>query len=461
MPNTRATITSGFSRRNLFRGAAGITAAAATSGMLSGCGDNNPAPAAGSATGSGELVFWHNYTQDSRVKFMEQAAKAFETLHPGTTVKIEVVPNPQFATKWPAAQAANALPDVSTILPDNAVAMQLAQALHPMDDVLADLGGAEAFSPGLIDRLGRYRDSVILLPHYIHNRLLINRKDMLSEAGVTLPEKPSWDQAYQAAVKLQSPPDHHGWILNLAKSDTGGSYALYALTRSAGGRFFDADGTAMLDTPEVRKATDFLLQIARDAGTPAQINYTIADNFGLISSSKTALSMGAGAEIGTAVQTAPDIAQQLTTTFLPRDKEPAHLLGSFSFALPKGKNPTLAKEFVKFLFSDEMYVPFLHTIPLFMFPTLVKADAPAFYAQPTIKQFESTAKQTLTGVKEGSAPGFEEGPNPYASATFGSHIVDEAIQSMLVANTDPGTTLKAANTDLQALLKDLRSRAGS
>lgn len=460
MTTTRSTTPPALTRRTLFRGALGIAATAGASSLLAGCGSDTPT-AGGSGGASGELLFWHNYTQDSRVTFMQEAAKAFEKAHPGTTVKIEVVPNPQFTTKWPAAQAANSLPDVTTILPENAVAMQLAGALNPMDDVLADLGGSEAFSPGLIDKLGTYKDTVILLPHYVHNRLLINRKDMLTEADISLPEKPTWDEAYQAAVALQSPPDHNGWILNLAKADVGGSYTLWTLTRSTGGKFFDADGTAMLDTPEVRRATDYLLRIARDAGNPAQINYTIADNFNLVTSGKTALSLGAGAEIGNAVQEAPEVADQLTSTFLPRDKESANLLGAFSFALPKGRNPSLAKEFVKFMYSEDMYVPFLHTIPLFMFPALAAADSPTFYEQETIKKFETTAKQTLVGVKEGDAPGFEDGPNPYAGATFGSHIVDEAIQSMLVADVDPGTALKAANGELQTLLDGIRSRAGN
>ncbi len=441
------------------RGVLGTAAGAGALGALSACGDDGGSSSSSDGD-SGRLVFWHNYTQEARVNFMRDVADRFEESHPDTTVEIEVVPFPQFPTKWPAAQAAGNLPDVTTVLPTVAVSMWQAGALHPMEPVLEELGGTSAFSPGLLDRSAMYEDQHILLPHYVHNRLLAHRTDILSEAGVSLSERPSWDEVLSAAQATTKEPDQFGWMLKLSASDTGGGYLLWMLTRSADGKFFDADGTAMLDTPEVKRATEFLVELGRTASGPGQVNYNINDNFSLINAGTTVLAEVSGAEIGIAAVDAPDIADKLATTFMPTDVQPGHQMGAVSLALPKGNNPSLAQEFAAFLYAEENYVPFLHTIPLFMFPALASANSPEFFDEPTIAKYETTAQQTLTGVEEGSPPGFEDGPNPYAGPVFNSHVIEQMLQNVLVGGADVDSALATANQTVQATLDDISSRLG-
>ena len=179
------------------------------------------------------LVFWHSYTQRARSDFMRAAADRFEAANPGVSVAIEVVPWPAFPQRWPAAMAGGTLPDVAVLLAENAVPMFLAGALNPMDDVVAALGGADAFKPGLLDATGRFRGQYISVPHYVHNRLLVYRKDRLAAAGLAPPV--TWDDALRAAVATTRAPDHYGWILKLSRADTGGGFLLWILARSNGG----------------------------------------------------------------------------------------------------------------------------------------------------------------------------------------------------------------------------------
>jgi multiple sugar transport system substrate-binding protein len=451
------TVSAGVPRldRRAFLGRALLTAAIPASGLLTACGGDSGGTASGKT-----LVLWHNFSQQARADHMRKIADAFEKANPGVTVKIEVVPFAQVPTKWPAAQAGGTLPDVMTLLPEHAVAMWQAKALNPMGDVLTRLGGPSSFNPGLLDKFASYDSEAILLPYYVHNRLLINRKDLLVKAGVSLPEKPTWDQALTVAKATTQAPNTYGWMLKLAAADTGGSYLLYLLTRSTGGLLFDGRGKAMLDTPEVKRATDYLVELAKTASGPGQVNYTVNDDFILINSGKTALAEDSAAVIGTAVQQAPQVAEQLATTFFPRDTAPAHLLGAISVALPKGRNPALGAEFARFLYDDANYVPFLHTIPLFMFPTRASAGD-AFYGNPTIKKYEATVKQTLTGVEEGSAPGFENGPNPYAGVAFSGHAIEKALQSIIVGGVSVADALGTANKELQATFDAVTARGGN
>jgi multiple sugar transport system substrate-binding protein len=449
-------------RRSVLRGLGLTVGLGAVGTSLAACGvDGSRTKPTSSlpADANKTLVFWHTYTQQARADFMRQVADRFEEANPGVTVKIEVVPLPQYATKWPAAQAAGSLPDVTSLLPENAVSMWLAGALYPASDVFAKLGGSSAFVSGLAEKMGRFQDTQIAIPHYVHNRLLYQRTDLLEQAGVSLPEMPSWEQALDAAQKTTKSPERYGWQLKLAPSDTGGGYLLYMMTHSAGGSLIDGkNGKSMLDTPEVKKAAKFIVELGKTASGPGQVNYNINDDYKLMMAGATVLAEDSAAMMGTVVSEAPDMAKVLSTSFMPKDKQPGNMLGALSVALPKGKNPHLAQKFAEFLFAKENYVPFLHSIPLFMFPTLNSATGPAFYDNPVIQQHDAIVKQTLAGVKTGSNPGFDDGPNPYAGPLFASHEIEKALQSVLVSGTSVDSALKSANSAVQSLFDDVKSR---
>ena len=72
------------------------------------------------------------------------------------------------------------MPDVAILLSENAAPMSLAGALRPMDDSAKAIGGPQAFNPGVLDRTGKFRGQYVSIPHYVHNRILIYRKDRVT-----------------------------------------------------------------------------------------------------------------------------------------------------------------------------------------------------------------------------------------------------------------------------------------
>lgn len=439
----------GLSRRRMLGLTLGGSAA-----LLTGCGS--------SGGGDRELVFWHSYTQQERSDFIGKLARKFERQNPGVTVKVEVVPFPAMSRKWSSAHAGNSLPDVAVVVPEVAVDMHSAQALNPMDDVLEKLGGPEAFGTSFLDKMAKYKGEYILLPHYVHNRLLVYRKDRLEKAGVDVKpfedDQVTWDDAMRAAKATTNPPGHYGWIFRLSKSDYGGGYALWILTRSNGGHFFDGSGKVTFDSPEVREAVEFMAEVAGTTGSRSSANYQISDGPQLVNSGKTSLIEESAAVLGQALKTAPDVAENLGVTYMPRKKEVGNLVGVVSLAMPKGKNPEDAKKFVEFLYAEENYVPFLHTIPIFMFPALKKADGPAFYDEPSIEKYRHAVDITLEGAAAGTNPGFDFGPNPYAGPVFQSHAVEDMMQKILLEKVSVDAAVKEAAKKMQQVVDDIKSR---
>lgn len=428
-----------------------LLGAAAATPLLSGF----PTPAV-RAQGPRRLMLWHSYTQKARSDFMRAAADRFEAANAGVKVDIEIVPWPAFPQKWPAAMQGGTLPDVAVLLSENAVPMFLAGALHPMDDVVKDLGGPAAFKPGLLDAVGRFRDQYISVPHYVHNRILVFRKDRLAAAGLQPPV--TWDDALKAAVATTKAPDHFGWILKLSKADTGGGFLLWILARSAGGGFFDKDGKTTFADQPVREAVEFMTEIARRTSGPGVIDYKISDNFSLTNSGKTSLTEDSAAIVAAAANEAPQVAEQLDATFMPKKSQVANLLGGISLALPKGKNSEDAKAFVRFLFAEQNYVPFLHSIPLFMFPALKAAEGPGFFDNPTIQRFRNVVDVTLKGLDTAHLAGMEHGLNAYASPVLNAHIVEEMFQRILVDKQSIPDSMAVAARAMDDTARDVMRR---
>jgi polyol transport system substrate-binding protein len=109
------------------------------------------------------------------------------------------------------------------------------------------------------------------VPFYGESSFLMYRKDLFQQAGLTMPEHPTWPQVAAFArqlnkngtigICLRGLP---GWGEQLAPLDT--------VINTFGGRWYDMDWNAQLNTPQVQKAVKFYLQLVKDAGEPGAPN---------------------------------------------------------------------------------------------------------------------------------------------------------------------------------------------
>lgn len=95
---------------------------------------------------SGEITFWHCFTQGARMEAIEAAAASFMEANPGVTINIETMSWGDFNTKWNAGLTTGDLPDISVAQNTGEVAEMINAG------VLADISG-------VIDGIGRDRFS--------------------------------------------------------------------------------------------------------------------------------------------------------------------------------------------------------------------------------------------------------------------------------------------------------------
>src|SRR2546427_2899694 len=120
--------------------------------------------------------------------------------------------------------------------------------------------------PGISGAL-TYKSNLYAVPFYGESSMLMYRKDLLSAAGVNMPDHPTWDQVAAAAKAVNSSSVNGiclrglpGWGEQLAPLDT--------VVNTYGGRWFDMNWNAQLNTPQWHDALTFYVNLLKTAGEP-------------------------------------------------------------------------------------------------------------------------------------------------------------------------------------------------
>jgi sorbitol/mannitol transport system substrate-binding protein len=113
-------------------------------------------------------------------------------------------------------------------------------------------------------------------PFYGESSFLMYRADVFEEMGLTMPEKPTWDEvaalAEQIDGKVPSAPDMNGICL---RGQTGWGQVFAPLTtvvNTFGGTWFDEDFNAQVNAPEFVEATQFYVDLVTAHGEPDAAN---------------------------------------------------------------------------------------------------------------------------------------------------------------------------------------------
>ena len=134
-------------------------------------------------------------------------------------------------------------------------------------------------------------------------------------------------------------------------------------------------------------------------------------------------------------------------------------VGDVGVTVMKGDNEAAADKWVAFLYRDENYIPFLHTIAGGMYPaTKSVANNPDFFTADNIRKFEEGAKLTLEGVAKGSDIGLTNGLNPFATAVYGSGIIENMMVDIALNGTDVETAVERAHDEIQGRVDRVRRR---
>ena len=159
--------------------ALGISAALA----LAGCAGGSAGTDSGSSDGA-DIRVWLNGT-DTPDAARDYLKTTFEKEHPGSTLTIEEQAWTGLVDKLTTNLSGSDSPDVVEVGNTQAAAFTSAGAFLPLTDVYEQIGGDDLL-PGFVEA-GSYDGTLYAAPYYSGARLVFYKKDLLANAGLTVP----------------------------------------------------------------------------------------------------------------------------------------------------------------------------------------------------------------------------------------------------------------------------------
>jgi sorbitol/mannitol transport system substrate-binding protein len=212
------------------------------------------------------------------------------------------------------------------------------------------------FIPSLRESLS-YEGNMYSVPFYGESSFLMYRKDLLEQAGITMPRTPTWQQVADAAAKLDSPDmvgiclrGKPGWGEVLAPLDT--------VINTFGGRWFDENWNAQLTSPEVEKAVQFYVNLVRTHGEPGAATSGFGECATQFSQGRAAMWYDATSAVSTIEDPkSSTVVGKVGYAIAPKmEKDNPGWLYTWSLGIPKSSDkPDAAWKFISWM-TDKNYI---------------------------------------------------------------------------------------------------------
>jgi sorbitol/mannitol transport system substrate-binding protein len=186
--------------------------------------------------------------------------------------------------------------------------------LEPMKDLPASYD-LDDIIPSVRQGLS-VNDTLYALPFYGESTVTYYRTDLFKQAGLSMPEHPTWTQLGAFAAKLHHPDQGQYGICLRGKAGWGENMALLTTMANAfGARWFDEQWRPELTSPEWKAAADFYVNTLKNYGPPGVSSNGFNETLALFNSGKCAIWVDAS------------VAGSFTT-----DKEQSRVVDSVGFA---------------------------------------------------------------------------------------------------------------------------------
>jgi len=288
---------------------------------------------------------------------MQKLSKAFESEHPDIKLNWVVLEENvlrQRLTTDIATQGGQF--DVLTIGMYEAALWGAKGWLQPMQDLPAAYDLQDIF-PSVREGLSA-KGTLYALPFYAESSMTYYRTDLFKDAGLVMPEHPTWEQIGEFAGKLNKPEQEQYGICLRGKAGWGENMALITtLANGFGARWFNEQWQPEFTGPEWKNALSFYVDTMKKAGPPGASSNGFNENLALFNSGKCAIWVDASVA-GSFVtdKSQSKVSEHVGFTYAPRqvtDKGSAWMY-SWALAIPtSSKAKDAARTFATWATSKE------------------------------------------------------------------------------------------------------------
>ncbi len=437
--------------RGTLRAALGAACAAV---VLGGCGAGGGDEDAGGAGGGGTTSISVATVANPQMEDMQKLTKEFERENPDVKVRYTVLPENQLRdriTQDVATQGGQY--DVATVGTYEVPLWADNDWIQPLNQRIESTPGYDGddIIPAVSQALS-FENQQYAVPFYGESSFLMYRKDLFEQAGLEMPERPTWQQVAQFARRLDKPDDKQYGICLRGLPGWGEIFGpLNTVVNTFGGRWYDEQWNATLTEKPYSDAVKFYVDLVRQSGQPGAAKSGFTECLNFFSQGNAAMWYDATSAAGSVEDPkVSKVAGKVGYVHAPvKETENSGWLWAWSLTIPKtSKKTDAAWKFVSWATSKE-YIRLVgerlgwsRTPPgsrksTYEIPEYKKA-AGAF-ADLTLEEMESADIENPTtrpvpyrGVQYLSIPEWQalgtSVSQQYASAIAGRTSVDEAIQ---------------------------------
>ncbi|MDR9427185.1 MAG: sugar ABC transporter substrate-binding protein [Salibaculum sp.] len=229
--------------------------------------------------------------------------------------------------------------------------------LVPLDDLSEDYD-VDDILPAMRAGLS-HDDTLYAAPFYGESSMIMYRTDLMEEAGMEMPEVPTWQFIRDAAAAMDDPENGVNGICLRGKAGWGEGGAFITVTgNSFGARWFDMDWNAQFDQPEWKEALTFFVNLMNDYGPEGYATNGFNENLSLFQQGNCG--MWIDATVAASFVTNPEdseVADSVGFALAPNAEgveKRSNWLWAWALGIPAGtQKEDAAKEFIEWATSKD------------------------------------------------------------------------------------------------------------
>jgi sorbitol/mannitol transport system substrate-binding protein len=212
--------------------------------------------------------------------------------------------------------------------------------IAPLDDYVAadpDFDQADILKP-LTASLSGDDGKLYGEPFYGESSFLMYRKDVLAQAGIQMPDKPTWQQVADIAAKVDGAQPGMAGICLRGQPGWGQVFApLTTVVNTFGGTWFTKDWQAQVNSPQFTQAVQFYTDLIKKHGEPGAAQAGFTECLNALSQGKVGMWYDATSAAGSLEDPASSkVVGKIGYAYAPVEKtDYSGWLWSWNWAMPK------------------------------------------------------------------------------------------------------------------------------
>lgn len=327
--------------------------------------------------------------------------------------------------------------------------------LMPLDQLPANYDVDDLLRP---IREGLSQDGTLYaVPFYGESSMLYYRTDLFEQAGITVPDQPTYPQVRDWASKIHDPANGVYGVCLRGKPGWGENMAfLSTLVNTYGGRWFDLEWNPTINTSAWNEAITFYVDLLNNYGPPGASSNGFNENLALFATGKCG--MWVDATVAAGLLSNPDQSQVYDNVGFARapiEEYPngSNWLWAWALAVPKtSKSPEAAQRFVAWATSKEYIQLVADQNGWVAVPPGTRTST---YQNPNYRQAAPFAEIVLNSIQSADITRPSAEPTPYKGVQYVDIPEFQAIGSQV------GQTIAAALTGNTSVDQALQQAQGS